>query len=200
MSKPSRRSFHRRLFLTGAAGVTVGLPFLETFASRAARAATPDNPGFVVFMRQGNGCSQALPYSNPEEPEMFWPRNLGALTAASMAADADRATSELGAYADDLLLVRGVRGALSIGGCGHARGALQALTAQPTGDAEATRIDRVIVDRTGVSGLDVEDAVPIEAIRRAFVEDLEGEIGWDRLFDSIWNPVERLLPADEQRD
>jgi len=134
----AKRPFPRRLFLTGAAGVTVGLPFLETFASRPVRAAGPDNPGFVVFMRQGNGCSQALQYSDPAEPEMFWPRNLGALTAAALAADSDRATSELSAYADDLLLVRGVRGALSIGGCGHARGALQALTAQPTGDAEAT--------------------------------------------------------------
>ncbi|MGB5194980.1 MAG: DUF1552 domain-containing protein [Polyangiales bacterium] len=138
MSGFAKRPFPRRLFLTGAAGVTVGLPFLETFASKGARAAGPDDPGFVVFMRQGNGCSQALPYSNPAEPEMFWPRDLGALTAASLAADSDRATSELSAYADDLLLVRGVRGALSIGGCGHARGALQALTAQPTGDAEAT--------------------------------------------------------------
>ena len=138
MSGFVKRPFPRRLFLTGAAGVTVGLPFLETFTSKGARAAGPDDPGFVVFMRQGNGCSQALPYSNPAEPEMFWPRNLGVLTAASLAADSDRATSELSAYADDLLLVRGVRGALSIGGCGHARGALQALTAQPTGDAEAT--------------------------------------------------------------
>ena len=138
MSGFAKRPFPRRLFLTGAAGVTVGLPFLETFASRPVRAAGPDNPGFVVFMRQGNGCSQALQYSDPAEPEMFWPRNLGALTAAALAADSDRATSELSAYADDLLLVRGVRGALSIGGCGHARGALQALTAQPTGDAEAT--------------------------------------------------------------
>jgi hypothetical protein len=134
----AKRPFPRRLFLTGAAGVTVGLPFLETFASRPVRAAGPDDPGFVVFMRQGNGCSQALQYSDPAEPEMFWPRNLGALTTAALAADSDRATSELSAYADDLLLVRGVRGALSIGGCGHARGALQALTAQPTGDAEAT--------------------------------------------------------------
>lgn len=132
------RPFPRRLFLTGAAGVTVGLPFLETLASKTVRAATPDDPGFVVFMRQGNGCSQALPYSDPAEPEMFWPRSLGVLTSASMAADSDRATSELSPYAEDLLLVRGVRGALSIGGCGHARGALQALTAQPTGDAEAT--------------------------------------------------------------
>lgn len=128
--------FPRRLFLTGAAGVTVGLPFLETFMTKRARAADPSDPGFVVFMRQGNGCSQALPYGT-QEPEMFWPRNLGALTTASLAADGDRALSELSAYADKLLLVRGVNGAFQIGGCGHARGALQALTAQPTnGDAD----------------------------------------------------------------
>lgn len=138
MSTFVRRSFPRRLFLTGTAGVTLGLPFLETFASKMVRAASPTDPGFVVFMRQGNGCSQALPYSDPAEPEMFWPRDLGALTTASMLADGDRALSELSAHADKLLLVRGVRGAFSIPGCGHARGALQALTAQPTGDTEAS--------------------------------------------------------------
>lgn len=138
MSAIAKRPFARRLFLTGTAGVTVGLPFLEAFTKRSARAAGPEDPGFAIFMRQGNGCSQALAYSDPPEPEMFWPRNLGALTVASMAADADRATSELSPYADKLLLVRGVNGAFSIGGCGHARGALQALTAQPTGDAEAS--------------------------------------------------------------
>jgi BMFP domain-containing protein YqiC len=138
MSTIDRRAFPRRLFLTGTAGVTLGLPFLETFASKMVRAASPADPGFVVFMRQGNGCSQALPYSNPAEPEMFWPRNLGALTTASMLSDGDRALSELSPHAERLLLVRGVRGAFSISGCGHARGALQALTAQPTGDAEAS--------------------------------------------------------------
>ena len=134
MSRLGKHPFPRRLFLTGAAGVTVGLPFLETFSKKMARAAGPDDPGFVVFMRQGNGCSQALPYSDPPESEMFWPRALGPLTAASMAADSDRAVSELSSHADKLLMVRGVRGAFSISGCGHARGALQALTAQPTGD------------------------------------------------------------------
>ena len=143
MSKFGKRDFSRRLFLTGAAGVTVGLPFLETFAPRSVRAAGPDDPGFVVFMRQGNGCSQAMQYSNPAEPEMFWPRNLGALTAASMAADGDRALSELSAHADKLLLVRGVRGAFSIGGCGHARGALQALTAQPANRTRRQHLPQV---------------------------------------------------------
>lgn len=138
MSTFGERPFARRLFLGGAAGVTIGLPFLETFARKGARAAGPDDPGFVVFMRQGNGCSQALPYSDPPEPEMFWPRNLGALTATSMAADSDRATSELSEHADKLLLVRGVNGAFSISGCGHARGALQCLTAQPSEDSEVS--------------------------------------------------------------
>jgi hypothetical protein len=35
-------------------------------------------------------------------------------------------------------MVRGVNGALSISGCGHARGALQALTAQPSGDSDVS--------------------------------------------------------------
>ncbi len=138
MSNFGKRPFARRLFLTGAAGVSVALPFLETFSKKTARAATPEDPGFVVFMRQGNGCSQAFPYSSSPEPEMFWPRSLGTLTTASMMADSDRATSELSAYADKLLMVRGVNGALSISGCGHARGALQALTAQPSGDSDVS--------------------------------------------------------------
>ena len=82
-------------------------------------------PRCAVFVRQGNGVAQA----GNGEPERFWPKNLGALTRASMEADSDRAVKELAMYADKLLLVRGTRFAFGANGCGHSGGANQVLTA-----------------------------------------------------------------------
>jgi hypothetical protein len=103
--------------------VSVGLPLLDAFAPRRARAA--DLPRCAVFIRQGNGVAQA----GNGEPERFWPKNLGALTQASMEAEKDRAVTELAAYADKLLLVRGTRFAFGANGCGHSGGGNQVLTA-----------------------------------------------------------------------
>lgn len=116
----------RRLFLRGAAGVVLALPFLETFAPRRARADTPPAFRFAIFVRQGNGCQQ----KDGSEPERFWPSQLGPLTTASMKADGDRAVNELADHASKLLLVRGCEYKFSTSGCGHADGGLQCLTAQ----------------------------------------------------------------------
>ena len=113
----------RRTFLRGVGTVSVGLPLLDVFAPRQLRAA--DMPRCAVFVRQGNGVAQA----GNGEPERFWPKNLGALTQASMEADADRAVKELAMYADKLLLVRGTRFAFGANGCGHSGGGNQVLTA-----------------------------------------------------------------------
>ena len=48
----------RRRVLRGLFGVTVALPFLETFAPRRAAAGTGDVPPFAIFMRQANGVAQ----------------------------------------------------------------------------------------------------------------------------------------------
>lgn len=118
------RDLPRRMFLRGAAGAVLALPFLETFTPRHARADTAGHR-FAVFVRQGNGVQQKF----GDEPERFWPSALGALTASGMKADSGRAVSELSDYAERLLLVRGCQYKYSTSGCGHADGGLQCLTA-----------------------------------------------------------------------
>lgn len=122
-----RRSLlSRRLFLRSTAGVTLALPFLESFAPRAARAQEQIHR-YAIFMRQANGVQQGL----DGEPERFWPSQTGALTQASLQTDFlnDRTVGALSAYADKLLVVRGARYDFSTSGCGHADGGLQCLTA-----------------------------------------------------------------------
>lgn len=118
---------NRRNFLRGLAGVTVALPFLETFAPRRARAAA--YPAFAVIMRQANGVVQET-----DEPEMFWPYATGALTKAGLAAQSDRAVSVLSDYADKLTIVKGVNFAFPGNGCGHSGGGNQCLTAARVSD------------------------------------------------------------------
>ncbi|KYF72354.1 hypothetical protein BE15_41125 [Sorangium cellulosum] len=115
----------RRRVLRGLFGVTVALPFLETFAPRRAAAGTGDVPPFAIFMRQANGVAQEV----GDEPEMFWPREVGPVSAESMARDSDRAVSELKDHASKLILVRGVKFAFQGNGCGHSGGGNQCLTA-----------------------------------------------------------------------
>ena len=117
----------RRHFLRGLGGVVIALPFLETFAPKRALAAGP--PPFAVFMRQANGVVQKT-----DEPEMFWPKDLGKLTKAGLAAQTDRAVSVLSDYADKLLVVRGVNFAFPGNGCGHSGGGNQCLTAAKVSD------------------------------------------------------------------
>ena len=65
---------NRRRFLTGLGGAVVALPVLESvrfYGRGGARAQAAETPVFSFFMRQGNGCQQALGYG---EPERFWPR------------------------------------------------------------------------------------------------------------------------------
>jgi hypothetical protein len=119
----------RRHFLRGLGGVVLALPFLETLAPRRAQADGGGYPAFAVFMRQANGVVQKT-----DEPEMFWPSQLGALTKAGLAAQTDRAVSVLSDYADKLLLVRGVNFAFDGNGCGHSGGGNQCLTAAKVSD------------------------------------------------------------------
>lgn len=117
----------RRHFLRGIAGVAMALPFLETFAPKKAKAAGA--PPFAVFIRQANGVVQKT-----DEPEMFWPYALGALTKSDLASQTDRALSVLSDYADKLLVVSGVNFAFPGNGCGHSGGGNQVLTAAKVSD------------------------------------------------------------------
>jgi hypothetical protein len=117
-------SASRRGFLRGLGGVTLGLPALEALAPPAWAAASP-NPAYTVFVRQANGVAQA----DNGESEQYWPRSTGAISPTSLAADSDRATSELARWADRMLLVKGTNFAFEGNGCGHSGGGNQVLTA-----------------------------------------------------------------------
>jgi hypothetical protein len=131
----------RRMVLKGIGGAVLALPIIESFAPRKVRAqATPNDTSFAIFFRQANGvaCAQSGPLSDME-PERFWPKASGALTADSLTGQAlDELLDHTGK-----LLVTGVNMKDFDYGDGHARGALQGLTGRgPTvnaagGDSEA---------------------------------------------------------------
>ncbi|MFP2924777.1 DUF1552 domain-containing protein [Pyxidicoccus sp. 3LG] len=118
----------RRLVLKGVGGAVLGLPLLEGLMPRTARAADSGSLPYAIFFRQGNGVAAAQTTSElGSEPERFWPRALGALTAESMAG---RAVGVLTDHLARLLLVRNINMRDYNYGDGHARGALQGLTAR----------------------------------------------------------------------
>ncbi len=126
-----RNNFSRRAFLYSAGGVTVALPFLDALRPRRVVAAGPERPRYAVFVRQANGCAQ----KEGDEPEQFWPHELGAVTKETLSGiDSDRAVSELAEFGDKLIMVRGTRFAFPGNGCGHSGGGNQVLTAQKVSD------------------------------------------------------------------
>lgn len=139
------RPLNRRRFLLGVGGVTVALPFLESLhAPRRARAG-PDRFRFAFFVRAGNGVAQQYftwrdGRRVEAEPEQFWPRTLGPIDAATLRdANADRATSELAAFASRMSLVRGVNRPFDTPSCGHSDSIVQLLTSSRivSGDGNA---------------------------------------------------------------
>ncbi len=114
----------RRALLIGAGGVAVGLPFLESVWSREARADDDDDaliPPYVIWFRKAAGVQQKL----GSEPERFWPRQFGDLTAESTEG---RAIEELSPYFDRLLALKNINIYEWGYGDGHANGCLQGLT------------------------------------------------------------------------
>lgn len=118
----------RRRFLRGVGGAVLGLPWLESLDGRLARAQENPVPPFAIFFRQADGVAAAQNTGEiGSEPERFWPHSEGALTTATLEG---RALSELAGYASRLLVVGNVNMYNFPYGDGHARGALQVLTAQ----------------------------------------------------------------------
>jgi hypothetical protein len=126
------RRISRRRILRGA-GVAVGIPLLDVFDEGAARAAGPGGD-FAVFVVNCNGVQQAHGpiFDAPgREPETFWPSAAaGPITQSTLGADlGTRTLGELSAYADRLLIVKGIAHAFGSVGCAHNGGDGQILTA-----------------------------------------------------------------------
>ena len=140
MTRRNKPKTTRRAFLAGLGGVAVGLPFLEGLAPREAKAGSELVDPFAIFFRQANGVAAAQDTVIGSEPERFWPSAIGPLTPETLAG---RSLEELTDYIDRLLVVGNVNMQPFNYADGHARGALQGLTAQgPTvegvgGDSEA---------------------------------------------------------------
>jgi hypothetical protein len=118
----------RRQFLRASAATCLPLPFLSSLHGCAEAGAPSGHP--LIVVRPGSGVAQ----EDGDEPERFWPSELGALTAANLRdRDADRVISELADYADRLLLVRGTRFAFKSTHEAHAGGGNQLLTAAQVG-------------------------------------------------------------------
>lgn len=118
----------RRRLLQGLGGAILGLPWLESLDGvRVAHAQTPSVSPFAIFFRQANGVAALQNTEIGAEPERFWPRTEGALDAPNLEG---RALAELTAYASRLLVVGNANMNNFPYGDGHARGAMQLLTAQ----------------------------------------------------------------------
>ncbi len=125
----------RRRILTGVGGALLGLPWLESLHGSRAWAQAGSVPPYAIFLRQANGVAAEQDTNEiGAEPERFWPTETGPLTTATLA---DRALAELADHQSRLLVVGNVNMENFSYGDGHARGALQVLTAQ--GPVEANR-------------------------------------------------------------
>ncbi len=132
---------NRRVILTGLGGATLALPLLEGVSAKRAEAQDQLHPPFAIFFRQANGVAAAQDTQElGDEPERFWPTELGQLTIETVSG---RALGELSEHLPKILAVKNVNMNDYDYGDGHARGALQGLTARGPvveaagGDSEA---------------------------------------------------------------
>ena len=123
---PARTRVNRRAFLRGAAGVALGLPFLESLPERSAWAAGKA-PVFSLFICAVDGVV----------PDSFFPSAVGPLTSNDLAA-AGKATSRLSAHAENLLFVRGINWPQAPIAEPHAESLCMALTAVPPKNSGST--------------------------------------------------------------
>jgi hypothetical protein len=149
-----KTNFSRRLFVKGT-GATLALPLMESLiGTKAFSQVTRHRFAFIV--RAGNGIVQ-----QGEGPDQFWPRTTGAITQADMLnLNADRATTELAAYASKLTLVKNVKLPFARNACGHSEAIVQLLTAQNhTGGAgnlpkpNGRSVDWLIAEKLNAAGV-----------------------------------------------
>jgi len=145
------RKVNRRLFLRGVGGVSIGLPFLETFAPRRAAAQAAATPKRLAVFFNHNGVNM---------DKWFPTTAYGALSAASFMGTG---MEPIAPYASKILLPRGLhqvpRGFNRDpgGGDDHARGVGCKLTAAPLADtteryATGVSVDQVIAKAVNPGG------------------------------------------------
>jgi len=134
------RFLNRRAFLRGAAGVSVGLPLLESIGAGPLQAQEAQPKKRFLSFHTSSGV----------ETDRFWPQ-VGALTAGSFAG---RGTEALAPYASRILIPRGVHGYPVGTWTGHSEGTCQALTAAAHSNtvAQSASIDQVIAKALNPAG------------------------------------------------
>jgi hypothetical protein len=171
----------RRTFLCGAAGVTVGLPLLESIGGGPLLAQTTEPVKRFLSFHCSNGVNDAL----------FWPSGNAnsTLSAANMTG---RSVEPLIPYADRILIPRGIHGYPVGTWSGHQDGTAQALTAAASegwengaqGLATGISIDQVIANALNPPG------------REAFVLR-PGPGEYNAVYNSIsYRGPKQLVPAE----
>jgi hypothetical protein len=162
----------RRAFLRTVGALGLSLPFLEGLPERSAWAQTPSAPVFGLFICTANGVVQSF----RNEPEKFWPTEVGPLTVSGMQAfAADRATGMLADHAAQLTLVRGVKYPFPGNGCGHALGLVQCLTAaRPTGTSNTATSSGISADTRIAEALNPAGVEPLSlysGLKEGFINE-----------------------------
>ena len=144
-----RAVLNRRAFLRAGA-VAVGLPFLEGLPERSAWAADAP-PVFSLYIVAACGVVG----------NRFFPDSTGPLTAASLGALTNKATSVLAPHAEQLLFVKNINFPMDKPtNCGHSQGLCQSLTGAPAGGGGGTAYssgisaDMVIANAVNDAGAD----------------------------------------------
>ncbi|HXI59060.1 MAG TPA: DUF1552 domain-containing protein [Polyangia bacterium] len=95
-----KKHIGRRRFLRGMGGAVLGLPALDMFQPRGARAAAAPAKIYSAIMMQQNGSIQG----HGGDPDLFWPKALGAIDPTTMVDG--QTTTELKDYASKLIFLR----------------------------------------------------------------------------------------------
>lgn len=187
----------RRAFLRTLGTLGLGLPFLEGLPERSAWAQAAPGPVFGLFICTANGVVQSF----RDEPEKFWPPELGPLTVSGMQAFAsDRATGMLADHAEQLSIVRGVKYPFANNGCGHALGLLQCLTAaRPSGTSNTATASGISADTRIADALNPAGVEPLSlysGLKEGFINEKLSFRAPDQVRAAEgdpWNVYQRLV-------
>jgi hypothetical protein len=159
--------------LRGAGGVAIGLPFLETFAPRQARAQAAGPPKRLAIFFCCNGVNM----------EKFFPTTpYGALTAASFPATVG--SSPIASYAPKLLFTRGIHqvprgfGRDPGGGDDHARGVGCKLTAAPLATTTEKYATGISIDQVVAKSINPGGKAPLNLMVGYRAKDVLGSISY----------------------